>query len=111
MSHDGRRIFSGSQDGTLRLWSFEERGPHSILPNQKRFFNKVAISADGRRALSRSTDGTVKVWDLERSIEIRTLQSESTDVSGLAILNDNTRGGTSPAAGRLRAYAPPTAAL
>ncbi|KIM32666.1 hypothetical protein M408DRAFT_184821 [Serendipita vermifera MAFF 305830] len=63
-SPDGRRIVSGSEDRTIRVWDAETgevvTGP--LKGHTDRVFS-VAFSPDGRQIVSGSSDGTVRVWD------------------------------------------------
>ncbi|KIM22555.1 hypothetical protein M408DRAFT_78907 [Serendipita vermifera MAFF 305830] len=65
-SPDGRRIVSGSDDRTVRVWDAETgevaAGPFGGHPD---WVNSVAFSPDGRRIVSGSDDRMVRVWDAE----------------------------------------------
>jgi WD40 repeat protein len=54
-----RRIVTGGQDGTVRLWN-----PPRVLRGHAGDVYAVAASADGRSAASAGQDGTVRVWDV-----------------------------------------------
>ncbi len=63
-SPDGRRVFSGSGDNSLRLWDLATGKPlgqpwqgHSDL------VYSVAFSPDGRRVVSGSRDNNLRLWD------------------------------------------------
>jgi WD40 repeat protein len=60
---DGRRVISGSQDKTLKVWDIEEAREIAAPKGHTDFVTSVA--PDGRRAISGSDDHTLKVWDLE----------------------------------------------
>ena len=65
LSADGKRIVTGSDDKTVRVWNLEDddlgasaivlRGHHGAV-------TAVELSADGRRLVTSSRDGTVRVW-------------------------------------------------
>ncbi|KIM21760.1 hypothetical protein M408DRAFT_80079, partial [Serendipita vermifera MAFF 305830] len=65
-SPDGRRVASGSQDKTIRVWDGETgevvAGPFS---GHTFWVNSVAFSPDGRHIASGSHDTTIRVWDAE----------------------------------------------
>jgi hypothetical protein len=64
-SPDGRRLVTGCQDYTLRLWDTETgqlikslRGPYPIITS-------VALSSDGRHVAGSFYDATVRLWETE----------------------------------------------
>jgi WD40 repeat protein len=79
---DGRRVVSGSDDRTLRVWdvntgqsvrvlkghgdvsSFHHsfRFPYSHFTTQR--VTSVCAVSDGRRVVSGSTDSTLRIWDV-----------------------------------------------
>ncbi|KIM23596.1 hypothetical protein M408DRAFT_332227, partial [Serendipita vermifera MAFF 305830] len=65
-SPDGRRIVSGSDDMTIRVWD-AETGEVVAGPFQGHIerVNSVSFSPDGRRIVSGSDDMTIRVWDAE----------------------------------------------
>ncbi|KIM23652.1 hypothetical protein M408DRAFT_77303 [Serendipita vermifera MAFF 305830] len=65
-SPNGKRIVSGSEDRTIRVWDAETAemvaGP---FKGHTGSVNSVAVSPDGTRAVSGSGDTTLRVWDIE----------------------------------------------
>ncbi|KAG8791588.1 hypothetical protein FRC12_008701 [Ceratobasidium sp. 428] len=67
-SSDGRRIVSGSWDGTVRAWDAETGAPvGDPLVGHSSRVTSVAYSPDGRHIVSGSSDHTIRVWDAETS--------------------------------------------
>jgi WD40 repeat protein/serine/threonine protein kinase len=66
LSRDGRRLVSGSADGTLRLWDPDQaRCLHTQTPHGGRNVVAVALSRDARCAASGGADGVVRLWRLD----------------------------------------------
>jgi WD40 repeat protein len=69
---DGKRLISGGEDGTIRVWDADTGVEKLTLKGHTGTVTSVAISGDGKRILSADDDGTIRVWDAERdSIEQR----------------------------------------
>ncbi|KAF8553432.1 WD40 repeat-like protein [Imleria badia] len=63
-SHDGSRLFSGSDDKTIRCWN-SETGEQIGEPwtGHDRSIQSLSLSPDGSKLASASYDGTVRFWD------------------------------------------------
>ncbi|TDL18727.1 WD40 repeat-like protein, partial [Rickenella mellea] len=66
-SQDGRRIVSGSEDNTIRVWDVET-GVSQQFQGHTKGVTSVAFSNDGKRVVSGSSDETIRVWDAETGI-------------------------------------------
>lgn len=66
-SHDGRRVSSGSDDQTVRVWDVEkEEAVSKPLQSNNESFFCVSWSLDYKRVASGALDGTLRVWDVEK---------------------------------------------
>ena len=65
-SPDGKRIVSGSDDKTVRLWDADTGQPvGQPLTGHTDMVLSVAFSPDGKRIASGSVDTTVRLWDAD----------------------------------------------
>jgi WD40 repeat protein/predicted Ser/Thr protein kinase len=69
-SPDGKRLASGGEDGTARLW---DAATGTLLATCRGHASKVlgaAFSPDGARLVTTSSDGTVRQWDARTGREV-----------------------------------------
>jgi WD40 repeat protein len=64
-SPDGRRLVSGSQDQTVRLWDVATQRELTNWHAHAGGCRKVRFAPDGRSFASGGADGTVKLWSLQ----------------------------------------------
>ncbi|KAE9403162.1 WD40 repeat-like protein [Gymnopus androsaceus JB14] len=92
-SPDGKRIVSGSEDYTVRIWN-AETGMIIGEPLQGHTdsVNSVACSPDGKRIVSGSEDYTVRIWNAETGMIIgEPLQGHTFRVKSVAFSPDGKR--------------------
>ena len=85
VSRDGRRVISGSGDGTLRIWDVETGAQLEVLRGHTREIVAVAVSAGGQWGVSGSWDHTLSLWDLERGKAVKTLTGHNGVVNAVAM--------------------------
>ena len=73
VSGDGKRVVSGSFDGTLKLWNPATGELIRTFEGYSGSLTSVAYSRDGRRVFSGSLDGTIRIWNPETGELIATL--------------------------------------
>jgi WD40 repeat protein len=74
VSPDGKRIVSGTRNGTAQIWDAQTGQKTHALVGHSAEVNSVSFSPDGKRIVSGSSDGTIKIWDVETGQETLTLK-------------------------------------
>ncbi|CAF1939066.1 BnaC05g46720D [Brassica napus] len=91
VSSDQSFLFTGSRDGTLKRWSFDEDAPlcSATFESHVDWVNDAALAGDST-LVSCSSDTTVKTWDsLSDGVCTRTLRQHSDYVICLAVAAQN----------------------
>jgi WD40 repeat protein/serine/threonine protein kinase len=87
-SPDGKRIVTGGQDTTARVWDAEKGRQLLALRGHTTPVRGVAFSPDGKRILTGAGDpgkpGEAKVWDAATGREILSLKGLKNEVWGVA---------------------------
>ena len=68
LSTDGKRLYSGSQDSTIKVWDLGAGKETLTLSGHTAQVSSLVLSADGKRLYSGSDDRSIKVWDLEAEL-------------------------------------------
>ncbi|VXD17791.1 putative WD-40 repeat protein [Planktothrix serta PCC 8927] len=79
---DGKKIASGGEDKTIKIWNLEGKLLHNIRAHQERIW-QLTFSQDGQLLASASQDGTVKLWKPDGK-PVKTLTVQKSGVLGLA---------------------------
>jgi WD40 repeat protein len=83
-----RNFVSGSEDGTLRLWSAENGSETGVLKGHEGGVLCAAFGATGKVIVSGGRDNTVRMWDVQGSRCLMTLKEHSFSVYGVAVSPD-----------------------
>jgi WD40 repeat protein len=88
ISEDGKRVLSGSVDGTAILWDRQTgKMIRSLGPAKGRIISAI-FSPDGRRALIAGEDKVIRLWDVESGRLIREFKGHEEWVFSLAFSPD-----------------------
>src|SRR6266704_2048339 len=90
-SPDGKRIASGSNDGTVQVWDAANGGHVYTYRGHLERVVTVAWSPDGKRIASGSDDGTVQVWDAANGGHVYTYHGHADHVNAVAWSPDGKR--------------------
>lgn len=89
-SPDGKRIVSGSADGSIRLWDSKTGKEQRRLDGHNGRVWSVAFAPEGRRVLSGAFDNSARIWDVASAREFRRL-SGHTDYVRSAVFSQDGR--------------------
>ncbi|KAL2886331.1 Vegetative incompatibility protein HET-E-1 [Ceratocystis lukuohia] len=90
-SNDGRRLASGSDDQTVKIWDASSGACLQTLEGHDDLVSSVAFSNDGQRLASGSHDNTVKIWDATSGACVQTLEGHRYGVTSVVFSNDGQR--------------------
>ena len=90
-SPDGKRLATGSADGTARVWQVSDGRELLTLKGHTGCVWSVSWSPDGRRLATGSEDGTARVWDAAGGRELLTLGRHTGPVHSVSWSPDGTR--------------------
>ena len=90
-SPDGKRIVTGSQDGTARVWGTASGNQLLTLKGYASAIWSAAFSPDGQRIATGSADHTATVWESATGKELLTVRGHVGGVGSLAFSPDGQR--------------------
>jgi WD40 repeat protein len=86
-----RRVFTGGNDGTIRVWDAETGVEQHRFPGHNGGVLSLAVSPDGRRLLSGGRDSALRVWDVSTGEEVHSLPGATDPSWSVAFLGDSRR--------------------
>ena len=90
-SPDGKRVVTGSQDGTVRVWSATGEVQPVVFRGHSAEVWTAAFSRDGKHILTVSRDGTARIWNADGHGESVVLRDLAGPVTGAAFSYDAAR--------------------
>ncbi|RKZ40903.1 MAG: hypothetical protein DRQ49_02635 [Gammaproteobacteria bacterium] len=82
ISNDSQKVFSATDDGTMKVWDVESGKAKTINENDQIW--AAAFSPDGSKILSGNAEGVIKLFDSESGKEIRAFNGHSARVDSIA---------------------------
>lgn len=87
-SSDGKTLFSGSDDSTIRLWDAQTGARKLTISGQGGAVKALAVNPNGKILASGSADKTIRLWNAANGTRLRTLSGHQGAVNSLAIRGD-----------------------
>lgn len=81
----GRRVVSGGDDGTVRVWDTHSGQEVACLRGHDGRVNAVRIDPNGSRVVSGGADGSVRLWDVESRCELFVLLGHMGHVNSVGL--------------------------
>ena len=87
ITNDNRFIISGSDDGTVRIWSFKEKKLKAILDDHRYSVRSAAITRNEKYIVYAISAKTVRVWRFINKKGAMVLQTRATPCNEKIYLN------------------------
>lgn len=89
-SSDGKRLVSGANNGTIKIWDTKTWKEYSVNGQHLESVNSVAFSPDGCLIASGSDDKKIKIWNVQNQqcSEIYTLEKHDKAVTAVVFTPD-----------------------
>jgi eukaryotic-like serine/threonine-protein kinase len=91
LSADGKRLITGSDDKTIRLWDVSSGREVQRFNRHSAGITALAFRADTNQFASASRDQTVRLWDLRSGLEVETFEAHAGTVLDIAVSADGRR--------------------
>jgi WD40 repeat protein len=91
VTRDGKRIVTGSSDGTVRVWDAKTGQSLADLKGHTGGVLCLAVSGDGAFVVTGAGDGTARVWHTRAELSILEFQGHTQPVTCLMVSADGSR--------------------
>lgn len=88
VSKDNKRIVSGSEDGTLRLWDISSGKELMVYKGHYGSISQIQYAQNDQRILSIAEDNTLKVWDLKSGNLVQNLEGHTEMINKFSVSPD-----------------------
>jgi len=85
VSRDGRKIFTASQDKSIKVWDRQSRIEEANFLGHTSSVTAMVLNQDESVLFSGSSDRTIKLWDLKQWKDAGTLSSHKAGITTVAI--------------------------
>ncbi|MEH2169423.1 MAG: hypothetical protein V7K41_22745 [Nostoc sp.] len=85
-SPDGEKVVSGSEDGTVKLWSRDGKEIKTFKAHDKKI-TSISFSPDSQKFVSGSEDKTIKIWSLDGK-EIKKFAGHTEEITSVSFSPD-----------------------
>jgi WD40 repeat protein len=89
-SRDGRELFSGGDDMTVRRWDMETGKQLGCFQGHKDVVLALSVNSDENQAVSVGQKGTVRVWDVLSGRKIHQINEDDQGITCAAVRSDGT---------------------
>ncbi|KAG8664841.1 uncharacterized protein FPOAC1_013621 [Fusarium poae] len=87
-SHDSKKVASGSDDETIRIWNAETGECERELKGHSSYISSVVFSHDSKKVASGSDDETIRIWNAETGECERELKGHISNVNSVVFSHD-----------------------
>lgn len=84
-SQRGKKLYSGSRDKTIKIWSLDSYSCLTTLKGHTGPVHSITLATDDTRLVSGSGDKTIKVWHLPTASLLATIEGHQAPVYGVSL--------------------------
>ncbi|WP_176214713.1 caspase family protein [Reichenbachiella faecimaris] len=88
-SKDGKYLFTGSGDKTIRMWEVSTGDELKTFAGHRELIFELALSQNGKYMVSGSWDATARLWDIQSGEEINTYRMDQNSPYALSFARND----------------------